>query len=117
MSQEGSSSGEVKMVGVGEDQVAVYATNVNVSFRPEEVFLEFGQAGNGSVPGQVTRLGTYCISPGHAKRLLLALQRSLERHERLFGEVVSDPAARLTIEGKHMLGLSNAGDSNESDAS
>jgi hypothetical protein len=85
-----------EVVIVGDDIIPTYANFARVTATPEEVILDFAlnpqpfQAGKQEVrANQRIVLGFYT-----AKRLLLALGVTLQRHEKTFGPIEIDPRKR-----------------------
>jgi hypothetical protein len=86
-----------------ESEVALYASQCNISISAEEAILHFGQI----LPGrpQAVPIARVCVSLPHAKRIMLALQQSLLNHEEMFGPIAEDVLTRLTAVGREKLGL------------
>jgi hypothetical protein len=85
-----------EVVIVGDEIVPTYANFARVTATPEEVILDFAlnpqpfQAGKQEVhANQRIVVGFYT-----AKRLLLALGMTLQRHEKTFGSIEIDPRKR-----------------------
>ncbi len=68
----------------------VYANNMFIAHTREEFILDFINV----FPPQGIVNARVIISPGHLKRLVKALGRSLEKYENTFGEIKEAPEPR-----------------------
>ena len=68
----------------------VYANNMFIAHTREEFILDF----NNVFPPQGIVNARVIISPGHLKRLVKALGKSLEKYEKTFGEIKEAPEPR-----------------------
>jgi hypothetical protein len=68
----------------------VYANNMFIAHTREEFILDFSNV----FPPQGIVNARVIISPGHLKRLLKALGKSLEKYENTFGEIKEAPEPR-----------------------
>lgn len=73
-----------------------YANIARVSHTFDEITIEFGVKLNAKVAGLHSKIIT---SPSHAKRLLQALARNLERYETKFGQIREQPPTPETKDG------------------
>lgn len=105
---------EIQQIPIAEggDSPAAYANVCNITATPDEVFLHFGQK-NTDNPGGAAHVAKVCLSLAHTKRLVTALARVIETYESTFGEVIADPAERLTPELRKRLGLPEKGSTSE----
>ena len=80
---------KVKMKIKFTDEVlkGVYANNMFIAHTREEFILDFINA----FPPQGIVNARVIMSPGHLKRLLNALRRSLEKYEKTFGAIQEAP--------------------------
>jgi hypothetical protein len=65
----------------------VYANNMFIAHTREEFILDFIN----TFPPQGTVNARVIISPGHLKRMIKTLGRSLEKYEKAFGEIQEAP--------------------------
>jgi hypothetical protein len=84
--------------------VHLYANYTALTASPEEFILRFCLR-DFNDPSKATELARVFVSLGHAKRLVIALARSIKSYEELFGEITADPLQRLTPEGRTRLGV------------
>lgn len=72
--------------GQGNEGIAArYANYFEIGHNAAEVILDFGQAYSSSEERQMhTRIVT---SPAYAKALLRLLEKSVERHEQMYGSI------------------------------
>ena len=83
---------------------AFYTNIAGLAMGPEEVILNFGLT-NPDNPNEAAEVVRIYMSPGHAKRLAIALQQYITQYESMFGIIVHDPSETLTPEGRKMVGL------------
>lgn len=79
------------------DEVAggVYANRMDVSFTPEEFFLDFAVM----APHKGKVMARIITSPGHLKRIITALENSVKRYEENIGEIASAEEPTGSIAG------------------
>ena len=72
-----------------DDSVAVgaYANYTNISHSGEEFVMDFLFIHPTPPPGFGKLVSRVLLSPGHAKRLLLALSENIEKYESRFGRI------------------------------
>ena len=81
-----------------------YSNYAALAVTPEEFILRFGER-NLKDPNKIIEAARVYLSLPHAKRLVIAMARSLKAHEETFGEIVTDPVASLDAETKKKLGI------------
>ena len=82
-----------------------FYTNIAlVSIGPEEMAIKFGLTNPDNL-NEATEIVRIYMSPGHAKRFLMAMQQNIARHESMFGNIVQDPLENLTPEMRKQLGI------------
>ena len=89
---------EPRRVEVNTDDVrAVYANFSRVTGTPEEVIVDFGlnTQANGVVKSPVRVDSRVVVNFYTAKRLMTALQLTIERHEKAFGPIEVDVRKRV----------------------
>ncbi|MBW2709745.1 MAG: DUF3467 domain-containing protein [Deltaproteobacteria bacterium] len=74
----------------------VYANNMAVTHTAEEFIMDYIMI---APPAGVVK-SRVVVSPGHMKRIILALQENLEQYEQKFGSVqmVEEPGGEMTIQ-------------------
>jgi len=95
----------------GPDEITTYANIVGITFGPDEVILHFGLR-SADDPNKGTGVAKIYINSAHAKRLTAALGAAVQQVESIFGEIIADPASKLTPEKLQEL-QKLAGDKNE----
>ena len=82
---------------VASTNLPIFYTNIaGLVVSPEEVAINFGLV-NPDNPEEIFNIVRIYMSPGHAKRLALALQRTIDQYEQTFG-VLPDPESFITPE-------------------
>lgn len=89
------------------ETVRLYSNYAAVSATPEEVILRFCQR-DMKDPNRVIEIARVFLSLPHAKRLVIAMGRSLKSYEEIFGEVPADPVQTLTPEVRKKLGVTDS---------
>lgn len=82
-----------------ETMKGVYSNITNIAHTQEEFILDFLYIQNQPAPyGKL--VSKIILSPGHAKRLLLALQDNVRKYEEQFGknETITHPPTSKTIQ-------------------
>lgn len=64
----------------------VFSNFLNITHSPEEFFLDFLYI-NPTPPGFGKLASRVVITPGHAKRILMALEENLKNYEAKFGDI------------------------------
>ena len=86
-------------------QTARYYSNyTGISVTSEEFVLRFSER-DMKDPDKVIETARIYLGLPHAKRLVIAMARSLKAHEATFGEIITDPVAALDPETKKKLGI------------
>ncbi len=67
-----------------------YANAIQISHTKEEVVFDFLSL----MPPQGQLVSRVIVSPGHAKRFLVALQDNLGKYEKQFGPLAAEPAPK-----------------------
>jgi hypothetical protein len=67
--------------------MGIYTNFSNVSHSPEEFVLDFIFVHPAPPPGFGKLLSRMVLTPGHAKRFLLALSQNIREYEERFGEI------------------------------
>lgn len=88
--------------------IRVYSNYAGLSSTAEEFMLRFGER-DLKDPNKVTEVVRVYLSFPHAKRLVVAMARSLQAYEEVFGEITADPIEALSPETKKKLGLKVTG--------
>jgi hypothetical protein len=81
----------------GPNEITTYAHVVGLLFGTDEVLFHFALRTETDLTKAIGVARVYLSLP-HAKRMLQALSAGIENLEKLFGEIVADPAQRLTPE-------------------
>ena len=86
------------------DLVVHYSNYASVAAAPEEFVFRFcvRDVDNDQAATETARI---YLPVGHAKRLFLAMGRTLKAYENLFGEIAIEP--QLTAEGRKAMGLTD----------
>ena len=87
------------------EQPVFYVNVCSVSITPEEAILQFGLRALED-PSQANGVAAVYMSLAHAKRLAEALSQTLQRYEKVFGEIITDPTTLLPQEMREQLGVS-----------
>lgn len=74
-------------------QGGVYSNNLVIAHNKEEFIMDFLLV----VPPVGTVTARVITSPGHMKRIVSALQDSVAKYEKTFGEIQKAPAPKLQI--------------------
>jgi hypothetical protein len=85
--------------------LSVYSNYVGMLSTPDEFIIRFCQKALESGERPKERARVY-LSLSHAKRLMLAMVRSIQQYEVVFGEISVEP--RLTPEGQEALAQQRA---------
>ena len=80
-----------------DKQGGVYSNNLIVAHNREEFIMDFLFI----MPPAGTVASRVITSPGHMKRILLALQDSVAKYEKVFGEIKKPPPPKMEIGLKH----------------
>ena len=81
-------------IKVNEEIAAgVFSNFGNISVSPEEFILDFLFINPTPPPGFGKLVSRVIMTPGHAKRLLVALSENVRNYEANFGEIRTVPAA------------------------
>jgi len=78
-------------------QGGAYSNNLVIAHNKEEFIMDYIFV----VPPTGTVTARVITSPGHMKRIVKALQRSLEKYEDTFGEIQEIPEQKLQLGYKH----------------
>lgn len=78
-------------------QGGTYSNNLVIAHNKEEFIMDFLFV----VPPAGTVTARVITSPGHMKRIVTAMQESVTKYERAFGEIKQPPAPKLQIGYKH----------------
>jgi len=78
-------------------QGGVYCNNLMIAHNKEEFIMDFLFL----MPPAGTVTARVVTSPGHMKRILSALQDSVAKYEKIFGEIQKPPDPKLQIGLKH----------------
>lgn len=78
-------------------QAGVYCNNLIVAHNKEEFILDFLFV----VPPAGTVTARVVTSPGHAKRIVSALQDGVAKYEKNFGEIKKPPEPKMKIGYQH----------------
>ena len=86
----------------GPSQSEAYSNFASISVSNDDVVIHFAQrvSGNPEVGKGVMMV---FMGLAHAKRLALALNKSLGEYEKNFGEIITDPIERLSPEARKSL--------------
>jgi hypothetical protein len=88
---------EIKIEIKVDEEIAtgIFCNFTNISHSPEEVVMDFIFVHPAPPPGFGKLMSRIIVSPGHAKRLMLALQQNLAQYEEKYGAVqgVRDPGS------------------------
>jgi hypothetical protein len=86
-----------------DSNVPMFYTNIaSISATPEEFSMHFGIRKKKD-PNHGIGVAMIYMSLPHAKRLAEAMAKAIHSHEQTFGEIITDPANRLTGEGRKLL--------------
>lgn len=80
-----------------------YSNYAGLATTPEEFILRFGERDLKNA--RVVEVARVYLSFPHAKRLVIAMARSLKAHEEIFGEIIADPLNALSPDLKKRIGL------------
>jgi hypothetical protein len=80
-----------------EMQGGAYSNNLIVAHNRDEFILDFLFV----MPPTGTVASRVITSPGHMKRILLALQDSVSKYEKTFGEIKRPPEPKMQIGFQH----------------
>lgn len=81
----------------GPNEITTYANTVGMLFGADELLLHFALRSE-TDPTKGLGVAKIYLSLPHAKRMVKALSKGIEEIEKLFGEIVADPAEKLTAE-------------------
>jgi hypothetical protein len=81
-----------------------YSNYAALTITPEEFVLRFGERDLKDA-NKVREAARVYLNLHHAKRLVIAMTRSLKAYEQTFGEIVADPVASLDAETKKKFGI------------
>jgi hypothetical protein len=70
-----------------ETALGQYSNFTNISHSPEEFILDFLFVHPAPPPGFGKLISRLILSPGHVKRLLMALRENISQYEERFGEI------------------------------
>lgn len=84
-----------------------YSNFAGIAATPEEFILRFGERDLKDHNKVIEAARVYLSFP-HAKRLVIAMARSLKAHEEVFGEIIPDPITGLSAEVKKKLGIEDS---------
>lgn len=79
---------DVKIEIKADDTIAqgVFSNFLNITHGPEEFFFDFLYI-NPTPPGFGKLVSRIVLTPGHAKRILMALEENLKNYEAKFGDI------------------------------
>jgi len=79
---------DVKIEIKADDAMAqgVFSNFLNITHSPEEFFFDFLYI-NPTPPGFGKLVSRVILTPGHAKRILMALEENLKNYESKFGQI------------------------------
>ena len=80
---------QVQIKADEKDLVAPYSNLVMIHYNPEEFTLHFVRIFTDGTHGKV--VSSAIVSPGHAKRLWLAMGENIARYEAQFGTIRETP--------------------------
>ena len=86
------------------DELTFYTNFTEMQISPEDVILQFGLV-NVSNPAESKSIARAYMTPGHAKRLSLLLNKMVEEYERNFGTIATNPVDLFTSEARERLGI------------
>ena len=92
----------------GPNELTTYANIVGMLLSPDEVILHFGLRKTNDPTSGIGIVKIY-LTPAHAKRLATALNDGIQRIEGVFGEIIADPAKKLTPEQLQKLQNNKSG--------
>jgi hypothetical protein len=84
--------------------IRVYCNYVGMAATTEEFILRFCERDLDD-PTKATELVRVFLSLAHAKRLVVAMARSLKGYEDIFGEIETDPVKGLSDDARTKLGI------------
>jgi len=94
---------QVQVLSSPDTQV-IYSNYTAVTAAPEEFIMRFCIR-NVDDPATAMETIRVFLTLAHAKRLVLAMARSVKAYEDLFGEIPIEPTEHLTEEGRARLGI------------
>ena len=89
MNQPQPNQRQVNIKATDEVTKGTYANNVMLAHSREEFVLDFMNV----LPPQGQLVSRVIVSPGHAKRLMRALEENIKKYEDTHGEITVAPAA------------------------
>jgi hypothetical protein len=84
--------------------VKIYSNYAGVQITAEEFIIRFAERDPRDV-GKATEIARVYVSLQHAKRLAIAMIRTIRAHEEVFGLIAEDPIKKLSPEAKAKLGI------------